>query len=53
MKCPNCYTDQDHRVITTDKIGSTVKRRRECKYCGYRFTTYERVFLPQGIKDRG
>ena len=53
MKCPNCYTDQDHHVIQTRKAGETVKRRRECRYCGYRFTTYERVLTQESVKDKG
>ncbi|RMD77144.1 transcriptional repressor NrdR [Candidatus Dojkabacteria bacterium] len=43
MNCPYCSSTQ-HEVI--DKRSSTVnsiRRRRECKSCGKRFTTYERI----------
>jgi transcriptional repressor NrdR len=44
MKCPYCHFEDtqvtDSRV-TAD--GDAVKRRRECKRCERRFTTYERI----------
>ena len=43
MKCPKCQNIEtkviDSRVI--DDWG-TIKRRRECEFCGNRFTTFER-----------
>lgn len=42
MKCPYCGK-KDTRVIDTRTIGEGVRRRRECKSCHQRFTTYERV----------
>ena len=48
MKCPYCgYTES--RVIDsrpTDE-GERIRRRRECVNCGRRFTTYEKVEMPQ------
>ena len=44
MKCPRCgYTRS--RVIDSRPAdeGATIRRRRECENCGYRFTTYERI----------
>ncbi len=44
MLCPNCHKNSS-RVIDsrpTDE-GRTIRRRRECESCGYRFTTFERV----------
>ena len=41
MRCPYCQHD-DSRVVDTRKVGSAVRRRRECLKCGQRFTTYER-----------
>lgn len=44
MLCPNCHENAS-RVIDsrpTDE-GRTIRRRRECENCGYRFTTFERV----------
>ncbi|MCR5846419.1 MAG: transcriptional regulator NrdR [bacterium] len=43
MFCPSC-NNADTKVIDSRVIdeGKTVRRRRECPKCGYRFTTYER-----------
>lgn len=45
MKCPNCASES--RVLESREIrdSTTVRRRRECKNCSYRFTTYERPEL--------
>ncbi len=44
MRCPKCGC-QDDKVIDsrTSREGATIRRRRECVRCGYRFTTYEEV----------
>ena len=45
MKCPDC-NDMVTKVIDsrlTEK-GYTIRRRRECESCSFRFTTYEYVF---------
>ncbi len=42
MKCPYCGTSETDVVETRDTEGAT-RRRRGCKECGKRFTTYERV----------
>lgn len=46
MKCPKCKAAET-RVIDSRVIeeGYTVRRRRECGNCGYRFTTYEKLEL--------
>lgn len=44
MQCPNCHKNSS-KVIdsrSTDE-GRTIRRRRKCENCGYRFTTFERV----------
>jgi transcriptional repressor NrdR len=42
MKCPHCdYPDS--KVADSRDVDDTVRRRRECLSCGFRFTTYERV----------
>lgn len=43
MKCPNCLKEGD-RVINTRDVDNetTIKRRRRCLSCDFRFTTYER-----------
>jgi len=42
MKCIYCETGST-RVVDTRELESKVRRRRECKNCGERFTTYETV----------
>lgn len=42
MKCPYCG-ERDSRVVDTREAGNGIRRRRECKICQQRFTTYERV----------
>lgn len=46
MRCPFChYPDTD--VVDTRRLheGETIRRRRKCRNCGRRITTYERVEL--------
>src|SRR5437016_4837126 len=44
MRCPKCGC-QDDKVIDSraSREGATIRRRRECNKCGYRFTTYEEI----------
>ena len=44
MRCPKCGKDLD-KVIETrmSKDASSVRRRRMCLACSYRFTTYETI----------
>ncbi|KGE72238.1 transcriptional regulator NrdR [Spirochaeta lutea] len=44
MKCPHCNS-QDDKVIESRSLndGTSIRRRRECLSCGYRFTSYERI----------
>ncbi len=44
MICPKCKKDND-KVIESrpNKDGTSIRRRRECLECGYRFTSYERI----------
>lgn len=48
MRCGKCK-NADTKVIDSRIIdnGQTIRRRRECEFCGFRFTTFERV----GITD--
>ena len=43
MICPSCGADGDDFVIDYRKLLMTgiVRRRRQCRYCNARFTTYE------------
>ena len=58
MQCPHCK-DRDQegsRVIdTTHDARGGIRRRRECKNCGKRYSTYERAILtaPMLIKKDG
>jgi transcriptional repressor NrdR len=47
MKCPKC-THQDTKVVESRDAGEgdSIRRRRECLSCGYRYTTYERMERP-------
>ena len=44
MQCPSCQ-NTDSRVLESRSAdtGRSVRRRRECLHCDFRFTTYERV----------
>ena len=52
MNCPKCKAG-DSRVVDSRiaKDGLSIRRRRECQKCGYRFTTVEEV-LREGISVR-
>ena len=56
MKCPYC-SKIDNGVIDSrlSKDGRTIRRRRECRRCERRFTTYEKLdeLLPMVIKKDG
>jgi transcriptional repressor NrdR len=44
MKCPNC-NKEDSKVVDSRSIhgGISIRRRRECNECKYRYTTYEYI----------
>jgi transcriptional repressor NrdR len=44
MRCPKCGC-QDDKVIDSRaaREGATIRRRRECIKCSYRYTTYEQI----------
>lgn len=48
VRCPTCGIDDD-RVVDSRPAngGGAVRRRRECRACGVRFTTFERVEAPE------
>ncbi len=55
MRCPVCQ-NFENRVLESRPAdsGHSVRRRRECLKCGYRFTTYERVEIsPITVIKRG
>ena len=44
MKCPSCQYNGT-RVLDSRPVdeGKSIRRRRECEACGFRFTTFEKV----------
>ncbi len=48
MRCPRCEAGGTRVIDSRDlEGGSTIRRRRECESCEFRFTTYER---PEGAR---
>lgn len=45
MRCPACKFEAT-RVIDSREVENSIRRRRECLKCNYRFTTYERLEMP-------
>ena len=44
MRCPKCTSIKSSVVDSRQaEDGNTIRRRRECENCHYRFTTYERL----------
>lgn len=44
MRCPYCGSLDDKVIESrTMATGESIRRRRECISCGYRFTSYERI----------
>ncbi len=44
MRCPTCQ-NKNSKVLDSRPIeeGRSIRRRRECESCGFRFTTFERT----------
>ncbi|MDC3415734.1 transcriptional regulator NrdR [Aquibacillus salsiterrae] len=44
MRCPNCE-NKNTKVLDSRPIeeGRSIRRRRECEECSFRFTTFERI----------
>jgi len=44
MRCPYCGSLDDKVLESRTMVnGESIRRRRECLSCGYRFTSYERI----------
>ena len=44
MRCPYCGSKEDKVLDSRESIeGDHIKRRRECKMCGRRYTTFEQI----------
>ena len=52
MKCPSCHKE-DSKVVDSRSIkgGESIRRRRECNACNFRYTTYEYVLDNPVKKD--
>lgn len=47
MKCPRCQAAESRVNESRDVAdGGSIRRRRQCLSCSYRYTTYERVERP-------
>lgn len=55
MYCPYCFSKLTKVVDTTRDSRGGIRRRRECKQCSQRFSTYERAILetPLLVKQDG
>lgn len=55
MKCPYCSSAKTQVIDTTHDARGGIRRRRVCKNCGRRFSSYERAVLatPALIKRDG
>lgn len=53
MHCQMCRSEET-KVIDSRAAeeGRSIRRRRECIQCGYRFTTFERVAYQQMVRKR-
>lgn len=53
MRCPLC-TNPSSRVVDSRPAdsGAVIRRRRECRACGHRFTTYESVVVSLSVRKR-
>jgi hypothetical protein len=49
LKCPNGCKIKDTTVIDSRDYGDYIRRRRQCRVCGLRQTTYERVEEKRGL----
>ncbi len=56
MNCPRCSSEKTRVVDSREGVdGRSVRRRRECESCEFRFTTFERIeeMLPMVVKKGG
>lgn len=55
MNCPYCGAEDSKVISTVRDSQESIRRRRECKVCLFRFTTHERIALstPMLIKQDG
>jgi len=53
MQCPHCHSRGANLVTDsrTNDDGTVVRRRRQCRSCGARFTTYETATNPAIVSN--
>lgn len=56
MKCPSCKSSKTKVIDSREgSDGKSVRRRRQCETCSFRYTTFERIeeSLPMVVKKGG
>jgi transcriptional repressor NrdR len=55
MRCPYCQSEDSKVIDTTHDSHGGIRRRRECKHCKQRFSSFERPILatPLIVKQDG
>jgi len=43
VRCPKCQQSETSVIDSRDVEHNSIRRRRECEPCRYRFTTYEKI----------
>jgi len=51
MKCPKCKKENFDIINTRKGINNSIRRRRVCKNCNERFTTYEKILNKNKIMN--
>ncbi len=52
MTCPKCDSQQDSVIDSRESAeGDEIRRRRVCRQCSYRWTTYERVWTGTNVGE--
>jgi hypothetical protein len=52
MTCPTCDSQQSSVIDSRPSPeGDEIRRRRVCPACGYRWTTYERVWTGTNVEE--
>lgn len=52
MVCPKCNSDSCLVIDSRSSKNNSIRRRRECTHCGYRFTTYEKTEMQIALENR-
>lgn len=52
MKCPYCESTK-HEVMDSRRVPKAIRRRRMCKLCSRKWTTYERSTMDVSEFGRG